>query len=259
MKRKWLLAAGAAAVIVVAALGVGAVMAQSEEDGEGRTFLDRVAEKLGIEAGRLEQAIRDAKSDQIEEALAEGDITEEQAQRLRERIEEFDFDGGRPFGFGFKFGGGDGIAGCARGLVLGGVLPFADGRLAEFLGMTPEELRDALREDGATLAKVAEANGATRDELKAFLLGGVRERLDEAVAEGDITQEQADRCLERFDAGVERLMDAELRLPFDRGRGPGPGMRWHLREHHGFFEQGEDGGDEGAAPQRGRVPALSES
>lgn len=259
MKRKWLLAGGAAVVVALAALGVGAVMAQSEEDGEGRTFLDRVAEKLGIETGTLEQAIRDARSDQIEEALAEGDITEEQAQRLRERLEEFEFDGGHPFGFGFKFGGGDGIAGCARGLVLGGSPPFADGRLAEFLDMTPEELRDALGEEGATLAIIAEANGTTRDELKSFLLGGVQERLDEAVAGGDITQAQADRCLEYFDSHVERLMDAELRLAFHRGRGLGPGLRWHLREHHGFFEHEEGGGDEGAAPQRGRVPALSES
>lgn len=248
MKRKWLLAGGAAVVVALAALGAGAVMA-SEEDGEGRTFLDRVAEKLGIETGTLEQAIRDARSDQIEEALAEGDITEEQAQRLREWLEEFEFDGGHPFGFGRRWGGPHTILACVRGVGFG-LLPADDGGLAEFLGMTQEELKDALAEDGATLAGVAEAQGKSRDEVKDFLLQNADERLSEAVADGDITQAQADRCLEELDQAVERLLDAEFRLGlrFERG------FRW--RDHlHG------DGSDDGAdaAPQRGHAPALSES
>lgn len=250
MKRKWLLAGGAVLAMVVAALGVGAVMAQSEEDGTGRTFLERVAEKLGIDTGTLEQAIRDARNDEIDEALARGDITQDQADRLRERLDEFEFGAGPPFGVGHKLGGG--IAGCVRAAVPG-AMPFGDGRLAEFLGMTPQELETALEQDGATLASVAEARGKTRDELKEFLLSDARTRLDAAVADGDITQEQADRCLEQFDEGAERLMDAELRLTFERGRALGPGLRWHLREHHGLPDDGQDGGED-ATPEGSTQP-----
>ena len=85
-KRKWGLAAAAAGLAV--AIGAGVVMAQSEEDGTGIAFLDRVAEKLGVDRETLDTAIEGARSDEIDEAVANGDLTQEQADRLKERLDD---------------------------------------------------------------------------------------------------------------------------------------------------------------------------
>jgi uncharacterized protein YidB (DUF937 family) len=68
--------------------------------------------------------------------------------------------------------------------------------VAEVLGLTADELRDALR-DGSTLAELADEAGVNLDALVDAMLAPLRERLDAAVADGRITQERADAKLKR--------------------------------------------------------------
>jgi polyhydroxyalkanoate synthesis regulator phasin len=202
--KRWLLVAGGAALAVL--VGVGVVAAQDGDDGNGLSFLDRVAQKLGVDTPRLEQAIEDARNEEIDERVADGDLTQEQADRLKERLDNLP---AGAFGLGIRGGGefafrfahaGPGFAICA-GL---------DGEsLAEFLGITTEQLREDLRADGATLATVAEAHGKSRDELKAFIEGEAQTRLDEAVAEGNITQERADEILANLRERIDEVIDSE--------------------------------------------------
>lgn len=69
---------------------------------------------------------------------------------------------------------------------------------AEALGVTPEALTDEIRE-GRTLAEVAEAHGVSRADLLAALQAAaqddLRAQLDPLVADGGLTQEQADALL----------------------------------------------------------------
>lgn len=73
---------------------------------------------------------------------------------------------------------------------------------AEALGLSEDELRDALATDGATLADVAEEQGVDLDTLVGALVTAQEERIAEAVADGRITQDEAD----------ERLADLEERV-----------------------------------------------
>jgi hypothetical protein len=136
LKRKW--AALAAAAVAVAAIGAGALAVQAQEDDDGASFLDRVAQKLGIESPALEQAIKDARSDEIDEAVRNGDLTEDQADALKERLDELPADapflrpfGGRSFHLDLKGPGGFGLS-----LGLLGPAAAGEGReaLAGFLG-----------------------------------------------------------------------------------------------------------------------------
>ena len=68
---------------------------------------------------------------------------------------------------------------------------------AEYLGVTDEEVREAL-ESGKSLAEIAEEKGKSVDGLKDALLAEAETRLDEAVTEEKLTREQADRILERL-------------------------------------------------------------
>jgi hypothetical protein len=96
---------------------------------------------------------------------------------------------------------------------------------AELLGLSPEEILEALRE-GSTLAEIAAANGSSGDELIAYLVDIVDERLTEAVADGRITEEQKAEALERATDAITTAVNSAFERPLDgpHGRFPhGPG------------------------------------
>ncbi len=199
-----------AAVVVV--LGLMAVMVggavTSAQDGEGPlgTFLGRVAEKLGVSENELKGAIEETQVEMIDEAVAEGRLTEEQAARLRERAEE-----GATL---FPFGRGPGFGGPGAGVV-----PEA---AAEALGIPQDQLMQELR-DGKSLAEVAEGQGMSVDELSEALLAQVKAQLDALVADGKLTQEQADQIFQRTEENIDSIVNAEGGLGGCGGPRRGPG------------------------------------
>ena len=100
--------------------------------------------------------------------------------------------------------------------------------VAEFLGITSEEIREALQ-DGSTLGEIADANGSSADELIAFMVEQASERLDQAVAEGRITEEEA---AERLAEITERITEGVTEGFEGPGFGHGPG-----RGHHRGFDR----------------------
>ncbi len=80
---------------------------------------------------------------------------------------------------------------------------------AEVIGIDPADLVAALQEDGATLASVAEANGSSGDAIVAAAVDRLAERLDEAVADERITQDQADEKLAEATERLEELVETE--------------------------------------------------
>jgi hypothetical protein len=202
-----------------------------ETDKETRrdTYLDTLAENLGVTREALDAALKQTGLDMVDQALADGKITEEEAANIRERIESGE-------GFLFPFGPGFGHHGHP-GFKFGFHFGVQLDDLAEFLGVDNAVVTDALR-NGDTLAEIAEANGKTRDELKAHLMEDVSARVAEAVENGDMTQEEAD----------EKLADATERIDdlIDRGGFPGPhlgpwgpGMREDIANEGTMFSPGD--------------------
>jgi len=68
---------------------------------------------------------------------------------------------------------------------------------AEALGLTPDQLSAELA-SGKTLTQIAEAQGVSQEQLAAALETSVKAGLDRAVADGVLTQEQADWMLSRM-------------------------------------------------------------
>jgi hypothetical protein len=198
-RRTWI-GLGAVALAVLA-LSAGGVALAQEDDTDRPSFIDRVAAKLGIDTPQLEDAVDSAAADMLDEAVADGRISPERAERLKEQIEEtegFPHLGGRWHGpgFGMKFGLGIGFGGL--------------GDIAEFIGVTPAQLREELAAEDATLGSVAEAHGKSRDDLHAFIVSAATERIDQAVADGKLTQERADAMKERLDEMADRVIDSNL-------------------------------------------------
>ena len=86
-KHKWIVIG--AATVVVLAISAGAVMAQTPPTpAAGTSFLDRVAQKLGIETPKLQDAIKGARTDQIDQAVQNGDLTQKQADALKSKLDK---------------------------------------------------------------------------------------------------------------------------------------------------------------------------
>lgn len=222
------------AVAVVAAglvvAGAGSALAASGS-GSGTSFLDRVAQKLGISSEKLRDATKAAAIDQIDEQLKAGTITKEQADAMKKRVEAGQIPGLGGFGdrgFGDRgFGrhgghrmGGPGMGGPGMGGP-GGHLADA----ATYLGLTEAKLVEQLQA-GKSLADVAKAQGKTVDGLKDALLASEKKELDALVKAGTITQAQADSALAARKSHLDDMVNGTFRGgPGGRGMGRGFGDR----------------------------------
>jgi uncharacterized coiled-coil protein SlyX len=199
------------AVAVAAVLGAGAAVAATQDvfdpKEEQEAFQAAVAEELNVTTTELQNAYKAAALKQLDAAVAAGRLTEEQADAIRERIEAGDFLGPH-FGFGFGFEhhleGGPGIEGAAN-----------------YLGLTEAELHERLR-NGQTLAEIAEAEGKSVSGLKQALIAAAKDRLDQAVDDGRITDAQRDALLGRLASRIDAVVNGEPLLE----RGPGFGHRF---------------------------------
>ncbi len=235
----WKLGIGVVVLVALAAATIGFVGAQTDEDGDGPlgNFVGRLAENLGITQGELDAAIDETQLEIVDEKLADGAIDEEQAARIRERIEE---DG--------SFFGAFGQRGHKMQRHGGGFGHGAD--VAEFIGIEPEALREAI-EGGQSVVQVAEANGVSEAELTAHLLGEIEAKLAEAVESGRIDQAKADEVLAGAAEKIAECINRE---------GP-PEMKEGFREggfRHGGFRGGGFSGHTGSVPH-GETPDVTEA
>jgi polyhydroxyalkanoate synthesis regulator phasin len=183
-----------------------------DELRDGQTIAE-VASAQGIDVQTVIDALVADATTRIDEAVADGDLTQEEADErtanLVERVTdlvngELRGPGGHGFGRGFFLGANFDVA-------------------AEALGITEDELRDALR-DGQTIAEVASAQGVDVQAVIDALVAEATTRIDEAVADGDLTQEEADeRTADLVERVTELVNNGELRGPgFGPGFGSGP-------------------------------------
>jgi len=192
----WIWGAIAGAAITVAVIaGAGIVAAQDGADTtEERTpFRERVAAHLGISVDELDAAIQAAALDAINDALNTGRITDEQAERMRQRVES-----------------GEGLRSPferhRRHHMLHNIRRLVVTSSAGALGITPEELIAELRA-GSSIAAEAAERGVGIDDVRTQVIADADAKLDELVASGRITQERADAFLERFTANLDEILN----------------------------------------------------
>ena len=182
------MAAGLLAVLVLA----GAAQAAGTRPGWD-SFLERVAATLGLPRDRVEEAFKQAAQGMVDEAVQSGRITPQQAEALRRRIQEgrwpWPFPLGRPHG---------GFHGKPWGSLLDPV--------ARLLGLTPQQLREELRQ-GKTLAQVAQEHGKTRDQVKQAILEDARKKLEQAAAAGRLTRDRVEAKLQQLAGQLDALLD----------------------------------------------------
>ena len=225
----------AIAVLATAAAAGGAYAAtQTATTSPRQALLNDAAKRLNVTPQKLRQAFQGAFLDQLNAAVAAGKLTQAQADKIKQRVQQ---GGGGPGWFGrprLGFRGmqrgfmapGPGAVG-PRGLAPGAVGPGGPGLVAPgpgpggrfkaaagYLGLSPQQLFGQLA-GGKSLAQVAQARGKSVSGLKAAMLASIHARLDKAVASKLITAAQEQQFLSRLPA----RLDAEINrsgFPFHR-------------------------------------------
>ncbi len=185
----------AAAVVVLGAGAVvisGAATSAQEGDGPFGSILAKVADKLGVSEEELQTAFDEARDETIDEAVAEGRLTEEQAEWIKERAEE----------------GGVLFAGPRPGQRPNGKGHHVIDAALKLLDMEKDELRQQFSE-GNSLAEIAESQGMNAEDFEVELAGVIQADIEEKVASGDITEEQADRILADLEEHVDRVVNRD--------------------------------------------------
>ena len=211
------LAIGAGAAVAGGGLGFG---------NDQQAFLNDAAKRLNVTPAELKAALKGARDDQIDAAVAAGKLTKEQADAMKQRSAQ----GGLPL-FGGGHHGGFGHHG-----------PPALDAAATYLGMTEAELHAQL-ETGKSLADVAKAKGKSVDGLEKALAAEMKKTLDAAVKAGKLTQAQANEMQARMTEHLNDLVNETGRGGHGRG---GPDMGGHRMGGPGM----------GGPPPGGAAPAA---
>lgn len=196
--RKQLATVGLAATLVAGGAGalalVGPGVSFAQEATEEGTTVEETAER----DSRLAEA--------LQPLLDDGTLTQAQVDAVVDTLREGMPRGGR--GPGMR--GGPGLDAAA-----------------ETLGLSVEDLRTALSE-GQSLADVAAANGADVQSVIDALVAEAQTHTAEKVAEGDLTQEEADERLATVTERITAMVNGE------RPEGaPEGGLRDRMQERFG--------------------------
>lgn len=220
-----------AGTLIALVVGLGAAGAIAANDvfsprEESKAIIDDAASQLGVEPSELSSALKQAMKKRIDAAAEAGRLTEEQAQELRDRIDSDDFPLLGPRGPGGPGFHGHGPGHFGRGEVFG--------TAATFLGLTEAELRQQLEDK--TLAEVAKDKGKSVSGLVVAMVAAAEKSIDQAVADGKVTKEQATELKSGLEERMTDLVNGELRRgPGFHGRGFGD-MQGDQMGRHGYFQ-----------------------
>jgi predicted transcriptional regulator len=197
MRRTRIAALTAAGVLVAAGTGVAVATTTSDDPKEREeAVLADAAKRLDVEPTELRDALADAENAQLDADVKAGRLTREQADAIKRHREEAGtvLGPGKPF-----FPGGPELA--LRFKHPGGRFELLDST-ADALGISRGELVERLH-DGKTLDEIAKTEGKSVDDVRKAVEDSVKKQLDEAVDDGDLTREQADKLL----SGVTDMLD----------------------------------------------------
>lgn len=187
----------------------------------------KLAANLGVTTDQLEAAIKKTLLQEIDEAVANGKLTAEQAQNARDRVNNAT---DLCAGFGVHIAGRGGVGGGDKGpgIAVGG--NFADSStyqaVATFFGISTDQLQQDLKDNGS-LQAVAAKYGKDNAAGKAALQTAILQALKDDLAKRGLPQAMIDRVVAEFTNNFDTLYTSKLGqgMPFGPGGNGGPGKR----------------------------------
>ena len=223
MRTRRLTVAVASGAIALGAAGFAAYPAFADETP---------TESPSASAGPSDPAEREERGEsRIKEALKglveDGTLTQEQADKVAEKLSGSDF------------------AGPGMHLRMGGPFGVALDEVAEALGLTRDEVESGLA-DGKSLKELAEEKGKSVDEVVDALVAAATEKIDQAVEDGRISEENAAEVKSNLEERIREVVEnglPKLSAPGELRRGlDGGGPRF---DHWGSGESGQGSENDG--------------
>ncbi len=188
-------------------------------------YWQALAQRLGLSVDKLQQTVVDARKDAINQAVKQGLLTQAQADRLLQQLQ--------------NAAPGTVFDNLSRGQAVNALRDVATSvrnagldAAAKTLGLSTNDLTTALR-GGKTLLDVAREKNVDVSKLRTAIADAEKAAIDQAVKDGKLTQAQADSFKSRLTPDNIDLNTRSLGLPFPgpfnrddgfRGRGRGRGF-----------------------------------
>lgn len=172
------------AIEAAAAQALGMTVEELQTARQAGKTLETLATEKGVDIATVQAAMEAARTDAVNKAVADGTITQAQADDILSR----------PIGLG----GPGGPGGHGDGGLLGTIFSreAKETVVADALGITVEELQTA-RSEGKTLETLATEKGVDIAAVQSAVETARTDAVNKAVAAGTITQAQADEILSR--------------------------------------------------------------
>jgi hypothetical protein len=187
------LGGGTAAVTAAHAVKAGRA-ANPDRQAVCQDYQTKFAQNLHITDQQLLDTRKQTANQVIDDQLAAGKITADQAQKAHDRVNNAPGDCS-----------GAGLA-TVRDQVKVKIGKVELQAVAQELKITEKELVTEVR-GGKSLAQVAQAHNVSRDDLKATMRTAFKGQLDQAVQNGKLTADQETKALAAFDARIDQLID----------------------------------------------------
>ena len=167
--------------------------------GQSQSYEDYLAEELDVSVEELREASENARDSYVEDLVAEGEMTESQAEAVREHVS------GRVLTGAFL--NADVTSYLHEALVT---------KVASLTNASPDEIRQEL-EDGRSIEEVANDRGVSSDELRTEITNSVQGVIDRAEEENLVGQEAASMLRD----GVESVV-GDFLFPEEDGTSGSP-------------------------------------
>lgn len=210
LRKRWLIGGGLATLALASTITASSVFAApsstptaTSAQTKVQTFIDRLAQNLGLTSDQVQQGLQKTEDQYVDDAVSSGKMTQAQGDALKQKIDSgqltpFMF-GGPGFGMHGRHGHGDDMQ-----------------VIADTLGITTDQLQSDLS-SGTTLAQEITNHGKTVDDVVNAIIAQEKTEMDQAVADGKMTQDQE---TQRLDTMKQQLTDAINNNTFGQG-GPG--------------------------------------
>jgi hypothetical protein len=216
---------GIAALAVAAFAGVAYAATKSSTPNTRQAFLNDVAKRLDVTPQQLTAALNGATLDQVQAAVKAGRLTQAQANKLKQHLQQKGAAPAVPFGLGPGLArpggpggprgpwgpGGPGGPGVFGGHIGG---PFELQAASSYLGLTIPQLLQQLS-SGKSLAQIASSKGKTVSVLEQAMTSAIKARLDKLVANKMMTATQEKTLLSRLSARLSKVVN-QKGLPLKR-------------------------------------------
>lgn len=156
---------------------------QPAKAGLYQDFIAKLASNLGVDQDKVTSALEATKKQMLDEAVQNGRLTQQQADQMAAHL------------------GGD--MGWLAGHMHDKKQKFGEGRgnnsgdLAKAIGITEDQLKSEF-DSGKKLSDILAEKGLDVEQLHQKILEIKKEALAQAVTAGKLTQDQADKMLERM-------------------------------------------------------------